>query len=158
MWRDRNLRLQSIIDATPVSNGVLLLGKLTALVVIITVNLLLAMAVMIAYELLNGYTDLQVPLYLQMLFLEHGPNFYITAALALQQLMRDYFRQRGKVDFQEPPLTDVYNELPIARHKGGMILELIEQWIGPAALLTGIRNFLADHRYAAPPYATVLDL
>ncbi|MEM9119787.1 MAG: peptidase [Cyanobacteria bacterium P01_F01_bin.56] len=83
MWRDRTLRLQAVIDATPVSNGVLLLSKLAALFVIITLNLLLAMVVLIGYQLLNGYTNLQVPLYLQMLFLEHGPYFYITAALAL---------------------------------------------------------------------------
>ncbi|MEM6520701.1 MAG: peptidase, partial [Cyanobacteria bacterium P01_C01_bin.70] len=83
MWRDRTLQLQSVIDATPVSNGVLLLSKLTALFVIITLNLLLAMGVLIGYQLLNGYTDLQLPLYVQMLFLEHGPYFYITAALAL---------------------------------------------------------------------------
>ncbi|MEM9087448.1 MAG: peptidase [Cyanobacteria bacterium P01_F01_bin.53] len=83
MWRDRTLRLQQIIDATPVANGILLLSKLTGLFAVITVNLLLAMAVMVGYQLLNGYTYLQLPLYFQMLFLEHGPYFYITAALAL---------------------------------------------------------------------------
>ena len=83
MWRDRTLRLQQIIDATPVANGILLLSKLAALFTVITLNLLLAMAVMVVYQLLNGYTYLQLPLYLQMLFLEHGPYFYITAALAL---------------------------------------------------------------------------
>jgi aminopeptidase N len=72
--------------------------------------------------------------------------------------MREFFRSLGKVDFQEPPLTDVYNELPIARHKGGMILELIEDQIGQAALLTALRNFLVEHRYQPAPYATVLDL
>ncbi|MEM6520757.1 MAG: peptidase, partial [Cyanobacteria bacterium P01_C01_bin.70] len=77
---------------------------------------------------------------------------------AKQQLMRDYFRRRGKIDFEEPPLADIYNELPVARHKGGMILELIEQQIGQEALLAGIRNFFADHRYQGPPYATILDL
>ncbi len=83
MWRDRTLRLQSVLDATPVSSGVLLLSKLSALFVMITLNLLLAMVVMIGYQLLNGYTYLQLPLYGQMLFLEHGPYYYITAALAL---------------------------------------------------------------------------
>ncbi|MEL6491241.1 MAG: peptidase [Cyanobacteria bacterium J06621_3] len=75
-----------------------------------------------------------------------------------QQHMRDFFRSLGKLDFQEPPLTDIYNELPIARHKGGMILELIEDQIGQDAVIKGIRDFLADHRYQEPPYATVLDL
>ncbi|MEM8505059.1 MAG: peptidase [Cyanobacteria bacterium P01_D01_bin.1] len=75
-----------------------------------------------------------------------------------QQRMRDFFRSLGKIDFQEPPLTDIYNELPIARHKGSMILELIEDQIGQTAVLKGINSFLSDHRYQGPPYATVLDL
>ncbi|MEO1070273.1 MAG: peptidase, partial [Cyanobacteria bacterium J06638_6] len=78
--------------------------------------------------------------------------------LAQKQLMRDFFRQLGKVDFQEPPLADVYNELPIARHKGGMILGLIEELIGQEAVVTGIRSFLEEHRHRPAPYATVLDL
>jgi ABC-2 type transport system permease protein len=78
--------------------------------------------------------------------------------LIQKQRMREFFRSLGKVDFQEPPLTDVYNELPIARHKGGMVLELIEDQIGQEALLTALRNFLAKYRYQAAPYATVLDL
>ena len=49
IWRDRNLRLQDVIDATPVSNRVLIFSKLTALFVVITINLLLAMGVMVAY-------------------------------------------------------------------------------------------------------------
>ncbi|MEL7316143.1 MAG: peptidase, partial [Cyanobacteria bacterium J06559_3] len=56
MWRDRTLRLQQIIDATPVANGILLLAKLAALFAVITVNLLLAVVVMVGYQLLNGYT------------------------------------------------------------------------------------------------------
>ncbi|ACB52429.1 hypothetical protein cce_3081 [Crocosphaera subtropica ATCC 51142] len=78
--------------------------------------------------------------------------------LAKKQQMRDFFRQLGKIDFQEPALIEVYNELPIARHKGGMILELIEDLIGQEALLTAIRGFFEDHRYQNPPYATVIEL
>ncbi len=78
--------------------------------------------------------------------------------LAQKQRLRDFFRSLGKIDFQEPPLIDIYNELPIARHKGSLILELIEDQIGQKAVLKGLRTFLADHRYQGPPYATVLDL
>ncbi|NEP61004.1 MAG: peptidase [Symploca sp. SIO2G7] len=77
---------------------------------------------------------------------------------AQKQRMRDFFRSLGKIDFKEPPLTDIYNELPIARHKGGMVLELIEDQIGQDALLKGIRAFLQKYRYQSAPYATVLDL
>lgn len=83
IWRDRNLRLQEVIDATPVSNGVLMLSKLTALFVMITINLLLAMAVMVAYQAAKGYYDFEFPLYFKMLFVEHAPYFYLTAVLAL---------------------------------------------------------------------------
>ncbi|MEO1636669.1 MAG: peptidase, partial [Cyanobacteria bacterium J06631_9] len=75
-----------------------------------------------------------------------------------KQRMREFFRMVGKIDFQEPPLTDIYNELPIARHKGAMILELIEDQMGQEAVLSGIQTFLADHRYQSAPYATVIDL
>ncbi|NJM58412.1 MAG: hypothetical protein HC857_14640 [Synechococcales cyanobacterium RU_4_20] len=49
----------------------------------ITINLLLAIAVMVAYQALNGYTQFDLPLYFKMLFVEHGPYFYLTAVLAL---------------------------------------------------------------------------
>ena len=78
--------------------------------------------------------------------------------LVQKQRLRDFFRSLGKLDFQEPPLTDIYNELPIARHKGALVLELIEDQIGQEAVLKGINQFLSDHRYQGPPYATVLDL
>ncbi|MEM9216020.1 MAG: peptidase [Cyanobacteria bacterium P01_F01_bin.150] len=77
---------------------------------------------------------------------------------ARRRLMRQFFRTLGKIDFQEPPLTDIYNELPIARHKGGMILTQIEELIGQDNLLIALRSFLEDHRYQPAPYSTVLDL
>ncbi|MDY7023259.1 MAG: peptidase, partial [Cyanobacteriota bacterium] len=83
MWRDRNFRLHSVLDATPISNTILLLSKLTTLFFIITLNLLLAMLVMVLYQIFRGYTNFDFPLYFQMLFLEHGPYFYLTAVLAL---------------------------------------------------------------------------
>jgi aminopeptidase N len=78
--------------------------------------------------------------------------------IAQKTRMHDFFRSLGKIDFQEPPLTDIYNELPIARHKGAMILELIADQIGQETLLNGIRAFLRNYRYQPAPYATVLDL
>jgi len=78
--------------------------------------------------------------------------------LARQQTMRTFFRTVGKLDFEEPALDEVYNELPIARHKGGMTLELIENLIGPAQLETAVNRFLEQYRYKSAPYATLPDL
>lgn len=75
-----------------------------------------------------------------------------------QKQMRDYFRALGKVDFEEPPLNDVFNEVLVARFKGTMVLELIESHIGRPALLAALRDFVDRYRGAPPPYATVLDL
>lgn len=75
-----------------------------------------------------------------------------------QKQMRDYFRALGKVDFEEPPLNDVFNEVLVARFKGTMTLELIESHIGQAALLEALREFLGQFRGRPPPYATVIDL
>ncbi len=72
--------------------------------------------------------------------------------------MQDYFRALGKVDFEEPSLDDVYNEVLVARYKGQMVLELIESRIGQPALLSAIREFLQIYRHRESPYATVLDL
>lgn len=83
IWRDRNLRLQEVIDATPVANGVLVFAKLTALWLVITINLLLAMGVMVAFQVAKGYYDFEFPLYFKMLFVEHAPYFYLTAVLAI---------------------------------------------------------------------------
>ena len=77
---------------------------------------------------------------------------------AKKQQMQYFFRGLGKIDFKEPALTDVYNEFPIARDKGGMILEQVEDIIGQPALIAAIRDFLAENSYQTPPYATVIDL
>ncbi|MFK7778199.1 MAG: hypothetical protein QM501_08770, partial [Gimesia sp.] len=77
---------------------------------------------------------------------------------AKQFLMREFFRKLGKVDYQEPALQDVYNELLIARRKGGMILNLIEELIGQQAVLKGINQFLDQYRFHDAPYPSVLNL
>jgi len=75
-----------------------------------------------------------------------------------QQQMRNYFRALGQVDFEEPPLVDVYNEVLVARFKGQMVLEQVEALIGQPALLAAIRGFTEDFKQRPAPYATVLDL
>lgn len=75
-----------------------------------------------------------------------------------QGQMRDFFRALGRVDFAEPALADVGNEVLIARYKGQMVLELIEAQIGRPALLAAIRQFLDTHSGADRPYATLAGL
>ncbi|MEM9446191.1 MAG: peptidase [Verrucomicrobiota bacterium] len=83
VWRDRTLRIHEVIDATPVSNAILMLSKVSALFIIITVSLLFSILVLMFYQTSKGYTNYEVSLYLQMLFVEHGPHFYCVAAAAI---------------------------------------------------------------------------
>lgn len=75
-----------------------------------------------------------------------------------RQQMRDYFRAVGKVDYAEPPLTDVYNEVLVARFKGAMVLGFLSAQLGPEAVNGALRGFIDEHRGKGPPYATVLGL
>ena len=89
-WRDRRLKVREVYDATPASNAVMVLSHATALFCMITVYLLLAIVVLVVYQTWRGYTHYDFGLYFQMLFLEHGPYYYLTAILALfaQVIMR----------------------------------------------------------------------
>ena len=75
-----------------------------------------------------------------------------------QKQLRDYFRALGQVDFVEPALDNVYNEVLPARFKGQMVLEQIESQIGRPALLAAIGDFHNQFKGKPAPYATLPDL
>lgn len=68
VWRERDARINDIIDAAPASEWVLLAGKLLGLAFMIIAWLLIMMACGIAMQLNLGYHRSQPGLYLQTLF------------------------------------------------------------------------------------------
>lgn len=83
VWRERDAGVSDIADATPVPEWALFLGKFLGLGLVLVVWLaLLATAGMLA-QLAMGYRDLEVGLYLQILFGLQLPEYLLFACLAL---------------------------------------------------------------------------
>jgi hypothetical protein len=83
IWKERDPKMDGIINALPMATRTGLLAKLAALVGIVFVVHLFAALVGIGTQLLNGYTRLQPDLYLTYFILPGTVNFACWAALAL---------------------------------------------------------------------------
>jgi hypothetical protein len=83
VWRDRGAGLSEIVDATPVPEWVLFVGKFLGLgLVLVAWMALLAMAGMLV-QLSSGHHDLEPVLYLQVLFGLQLTNHLLIALFAL---------------------------------------------------------------------------
>jgi ABC-2 type transport system permease protein len=83
VFRERQARLDEIMDALPVPMWVLWGGKMLALAVVIVVVLLVGALTTMAVQLFHGYTDLQPELYAFGLGVMVGVPFLYIAVLAL---------------------------------------------------------------------------
>jgi ABC-2 type transport system permease protein len=72
IWRDRNAKIAEIVDATPTPNFVFLVSKIAAVALVILALLCVVMVTGIAFQLLNGVTDIEIGFYLVKLLLVIG--------------------------------------------------------------------------------------
>ncbi|MEM7466420.1 MAG: peptidase, partial [Pseudomonadota bacterium] len=77
---------------------------------------------------------------------------------AQRHRLRELFRELGKLDVQEPPLSLAYNQLGVARHKGSLVFGLVADLVGEDLFHQSLRRFLASYQNAPPPYPTLQDL
>ena len=82
VWEDREAGLDALVDASPVPDGVLLLGRLLALGLVIFAVQGLMMAAGLAVQTYLGYTDVEPDLYIGMLFGLQLADYALFAALA----------------------------------------------------------------------------
>ncbi len=82
VWGDREAGQAALVDAAPVPDGVLLLGRLLALGLVIVAVQGLMMAAGLAVQVLLGYTDVEPGLYLGMLFGLQLADYALFAVLA----------------------------------------------------------------------------
>lgn len=73
VWHERELGVAGVHDALPWPNALAVAAKACVLVVIVIVFLLAAALVGIAWQLLHGYTRIELPMYLGMLTLDAIP-------------------------------------------------------------------------------------
>jgi ABC-2 type transport system permease protein len=83
VWRERDARIDQIVDALPVSTWLLALSRLGALLLVGLLLQLLVMACGIGLQIASGYYRFQLPLYLFDLLGLRMVGFFQLAALAL---------------------------------------------------------------------------
>ncbi|HYF65868.1 MAG TPA: ABC transporter permease, partial [Herpetosiphonaceae bacterium] len=82
IWQERAAGLDDITDAAPVSDWGLLLGKFFGLSLILVAWLALLMVAGMLVQLIMGYGDIEVGVYLRILFGRQLPEYLLFAALA----------------------------------------------------------------------------
>ena len=82
VWRERDAQLSENIDATPVPEWVLFLGKYLGLGVVLLTFMVMVTASGMLTQVFNGYHDFEVPRYLQLLF-----GFQLTEYLLFAMLV-----------------------------------------------------------------------
>lgn len=82
LWRERDARLAEVADSLPVPNWVPMLAKLGAITTVVIVFMLIGSLASMAYQLSQGYTNLEPGLYLRAALVDSVP-FILMGALAL---------------------------------------------------------------------------
>ncbi|MEM1356633.1 MAG: M1 family aminopeptidase [Bacteroidota bacterium] len=92
VWRERELKLNSITDALPVSNLVFFGSKLGAVIILAFSLLVGALCVCLGYQLLDGEVAIQAGVYLGTLYYQAGRLlFFAAAAVSLHGFVRHKF-------------------------------------------------------------------
>ena len=83
VWKERELRLSAISDASPVPDWVMLLGRFLALGIMLAALLTVLMLSGMALQAMQGWQQFEPGLYLRILFGIRLPDFILIAALAM---------------------------------------------------------------------------
>ncbi|MBI2214531.1 MAG: hypothetical protein HYU52_12870 [Acidobacteria bacterium] len=76
----------------------------------------------------------------------------------LKYELESYLRGRGSELVGETPLERVENQGYIHYRKGSLVMYALRDYMGEEALNRALARFVADHKFAEPPYPTSLDL
>jgi ABC-2 type transport system permease protein len=82
VWKEREPKFDEVHDATPIPLGIGLLGKYTALILLLAVLLVITTIGGMIFQLLNGYTQLEPGVYLGNYILPNLVGMAVMAALA----------------------------------------------------------------------------
>jgi len=82
VWKDRDERVDAILDATPAPEWLSYVSRLLALLAMVMLMQTVALAAGVAFQAASGYHRFDLPLYLQELLLRDGSGFVFVAVLA----------------------------------------------------------------------------
>ncbi len=83
IWRERDFRINEVIDSTPHPFGVPLIAKAAALIVLASCLHLFMFFIAIIYQALNGYTNFELSVYLLTFLAKSLPSYVIWGTLFL---------------------------------------------------------------------------
>jgi ABC-2 type transport system permease protein len=90
VWRDRASKISEVVDATPHNSVISLLAKVTALICTVSIIHLFGNVIAILYQLGNGYTNIELGVYLQTLMYDTLPRFiFLSLFLVFIQILID---------------------------------------------------------------------
>ncbi|WP_373064498.1 ABC transporter permease/M1 family aminopeptidase [Gemmatimonas sp.] len=82
VWRERQVRLDQVLDASPVRTASVLAGKFTAMMVLLLAFSTAAMFGSMAVQLLKGYPHIDFGIYALYVYLVDFPSWFVMTALA----------------------------------------------------------------------------
>lgn len=82
IWKDRNSHINEVIDSTPHFSIVSLIAKAVSLVIVTSLINLFLIVIALFYQLINGYTNLELPVY-ALDFLYNNLPKYATWSMVL---------------------------------------------------------------------------
>ena len=83
VWRERELKIDQVVDTLPVPNWIPILSKLGALMLLPGIILFVLMITGIIHQTINGFTQYQLGLYLKYLFLIDWTDYALLCVLAM---------------------------------------------------------------------------
>jgi ABC-type transport system involved in multi-copper enzyme maturation permease subunit len=92
VFREKEVKLDEIVDATPVSNGYVVTTKLAAVLISITIIQVVALLFGMLYQLFNGFTNFEIGVYIRLFALDLlGFAFMLVAAYFIQLLVNNKY-------------------------------------------------------------------
>jgi hypothetical protein len=82
VWRERQVRLDQVLDTTPVQTASVLIGKYTAMVVLLFAFATTTMLASMTVQVIKGFARVDVPVYLLYSYLSDFPGWITMTALA----------------------------------------------------------------------------
>jgi ABC-2 type transport system permease protein len=83
VWRERDRRMHEIIDATPLPNWAYVVPKTAAVTLVLFITLMFGMVAAILFQLIRGYTDIQLGQYLLWYVLPQSVAMVMLAVLSV---------------------------------------------------------------------------
>jgi len=82
VWRERQVKLDQVLDASPVATASVVMGKMSAMMLLLLAFATVAMLASMLVQILKGYPLINAPVYLLYVYLADYPSWFVMMAIA----------------------------------------------------------------------------